>query len=55
MLAAEREVVKPINEFQDWFHVLQEKACQRVDPMAARYLWERGYSIYDAMVKIVGR
>lgn len=55
-LAAHRTVMRyDPNAFEHWYQDLMEKAGHRVDPMAAHHMWERGYSIYDAMVKIVAR
>lgn len=52
-LAANRNVVRyDPNAFEDWYVDLMEKAGHRVDSSAARYLWERGYGIMDALVKI---
>lgn len=55
MLAADRPKFEPANKFEDWFYVLQEKAGQRVDPMAARYLWGRNFGAMEALVKILSR
>lgn len=55
-LAAGRQICRyDPSQFEDWFADLQEKAGHRVDPMAAGYLWERGYSIMDAIIKIVSK
>lgn len=40
------------DHFEDWYVDLIEKAGHRVDSCAAQYLWERGYGIMDALVKI---
>lgn len=51
--AADRNVMRYDAEaFENWYCDLQEKAGHRVDSSAARYLWERGYGIMDALVKI---
>lgn len=52
-LAADRQVVRyDPKAFKDWHADLMDKAGQNVDKMAAKHLWERGFSIYDALVKI---
>lgn len=43
------------DQFNLWFHELKDKASMRIDSMAAEYLWERGYGVMDALVKIVGK
>lgn len=51
--AADRNVMRyDPNAFEDWYADLMEKAGRRVDSIAAHYLWQRGFGIMDALVKI---
>ena len=53
-LAAERIIVRYDEEaFENWYVELVDKASMRMDLEASRFLWERGYGIMDALVKIV--
>ncbi len=43
------------HHFHDWYESLQEKAGQRIDRDAARFLFDQGSSIMDAVVRLTNR